>query len=65
MSMNWLVFWKVMFIAVMVIFALMSVLVTVLGARDIKRLIAGLKNPDDANPSSENPPPTVDGSGDE
>lgn len=64
--MNWMVFWKILFVAVMVIFALMSVLVTVLGARDIKRLIVGLKKrDDDANPSAEKPPPTVDGSGHE
>ena len=42
--MTWVLFWKILFIAVMAIFALMAVLVTVLGARDIKSMIAGLRD---------------------
>ncbi len=41
--MTWMLFWKILFIAVMAVFTVMSVLVTVLGARDIRRLLAGLR----------------------
>ena len=40
--MSWLIFWKVMFIVVMIVFALMAGLVTVLGARDIRKLLKAL-----------------------
>lgn len=42
--MTWMLFWQILFIAVMVVFTLMSVMVTVLGARDIRRLLAGLRD---------------------
>ncbi len=42
--MTWMLFWKILFIAVMVVFTVMSVLVTVLGAGDIRRLLAGLRD---------------------
>lgn len=40
--MSWVGLWKVMFVAVMAIFAVMSCLVTVFGARDIKKLLRAL-----------------------
>ena len=46
--MSWMLFWKILFIAVMAVFTLMAVLVTVLGARDVRRLIAGLRDGDDS-----------------
>lgn len=42
--MNWELIWKVVFIGVVVVFAMMSVLVTVLGAKDIKRLLQHLSD---------------------
>ncbi|MEQ9410808.1 MAG: hypothetical protein RIK87_24060 [Fuerstiella sp.] len=46
--MNWELIWKVVFIAVVSVFAVMSVLVTVLGAKDIRRLLKHLKDTSDA-----------------
>lgn len=40
--MNWELIWKTVFIVVLAAFAVMSVLVTLLGARDVKRLIRHL-----------------------
>jgi hypothetical protein len=40
--MTWLLLWKVMFVTVALAFAIMSCLVTVLGARDIKKLLTAL-----------------------
>ena len=40
--MTWLLFWKVMFVVVMIIFAIMSCLVTVFGAKDIKKMLKAL-----------------------
>ncbi|MCF6313977.1 MAG: hypothetical protein L3J39_16140 [Verrucomicrobiales bacterium] len=40
--MTWMLFWKVLFVVVMFLFALMSVLVTIFGAKDIKRLLKAL-----------------------
>ena len=45
--MNWELIWKVVFVSVLAMFAVMSVLVTVLGARDIQRLLKGLREQDD------------------
>lgn len=42
--MTWILFWKIVFVAVMAVFALMAVLVSLFGARDIRRLIAGLRD---------------------
>lgn len=44
--MTWELFWQIVLVAVVSAFAVMSVLVTVLGARDIKRLLKGLKDDD-------------------
>ncbi len=40
--MTWIVLWKVMFVVVMIIFALTACLVTVFGAKDIKRMLKAL-----------------------
>jgi len=61
-----MLFWKILFVAVMVVFTVMSVLVTVLGARDIRRLLAGLRGDsidnggDSADADPEKPLPAVD-----
>jgi len=47
--MTWIIFWKVLFIGIMTVFTVMSVLVAVLGARDIRRLLAGLRVDADAS----------------
>ncbi len=44
--MTWILFWKVFFVLVMIVFALMSILVTVFGAKDIKRLLKALGESD-------------------
>ena len=44
--MNWPLIWKLTFIGLVAIFAVMSVLVTVLGARDVRQLIARLRDDD-------------------
>lgn len=40
--MSWMLLWKVMFVVVMLAFAVMACLVTVLGARDIRKLLKAL-----------------------
>ncbi|MFK5924540.1 MAG: hypothetical protein QM496_20380 [Verrucomicrobiota bacterium] len=40
--MTWILLWKTLFVVVMIVFALMSVLVTVFGAKDIKKLLKAL-----------------------
>jgi len=45
--MNWELIWKVVFIVVIGMFAVMSVLVTVFGAFDIKQLLNKLGEEDD------------------
>lgn len=41
--MTWMVFWKVCFFLVLGVFAFMSVLVSILGARDVRRFLRRLK----------------------
>ena len=41
--MSWMLLWKVMFVVVMLVFSVMALLVTVLGARDIKKLLKALE----------------------
>lgn len=41
--MSWELLWKVVLVAVVGLFALMAILVTVLGARDIRKLLRGLR----------------------
>ena len=45
--MTWELFWKCVLVGVLGLFSLMSVLVTVLGARDIARLIRRLRDEED------------------
>ena len=45
--MDWTFFWKLMLIVMIGLFAAMAVAGTVFGARDVKRLLAHLKNPDE------------------
>ncbi len=42
--MTWMLFWKICFVVVLGVFALMAVLVTLLGARDVRALLRRLKN---------------------
>lgn len=42
--MTWILFWKVCFVVVLAIFAVMALLVTVLGARDVKKLLRALRD---------------------
>ncbi|MEM7011966.1 MAG: hypothetical protein AAF585_10830, partial [Verrucomicrobiota bacterium] len=46
--MNWEIIWKLVFIMVVSLFALMTVLTTIFGARDVRTLFRRLKE-DDAN----------------
>jgi hypothetical protein len=48
----WELLWKITFIAGISIFALLAVVVTIGGARDIKRLLVDLAN-DDSEPEEE------------
>ena len=45
--MTWEFIWQIVFIASLILFAVMSVLVTVLGARDIRRLLQRLRRQSD------------------
>ena len=45
--MTWELIWKLVFIIVLSSFAVMSIVVTVLGARDIKRLLQQLRDEDE------------------
>ena len=45
--MTWELFWQIVLVGVVAAFAVMSVLVTVLGARDIRKLLTGLKEEDE------------------
>ncbi|MFT5469857.1 MAG: putative membrane protein [Verrucomicrobiales bacterium] len=40
--MSWMLFWKIVFIAVLSLFAVMTVFTTFLGARDIRKLFRKL-----------------------
>ncbi|MEW4528774.1 hypothetical protein [Maioricimonas sp. JC845] len=40
--MNWQLIWQIVLIAVLAMFAVLSVAVTILGALDIRRLLASL-----------------------
>ena len=42
--MPWELVWKIVFIGFLATFAIMSVFVTILGARDIRRLLERLRN---------------------
>lgn len=45
--MSWELLWKVVLIAVVGAFSLMAILVTILGARDIKKLLRKLRDEED------------------
>jgi hypothetical protein len=44
--MTWELIWKLVFIIVLSTFGVMSIVVTILGARDIKRLLRHLRDQD-------------------
>ncbi len=44
--MDWTLFWKLMLVGMLGLFAVMAVAGTVLGARDIRRLMTHLRNAD-------------------
>ncbi len=56
--MSWEIVWKVVFVALLIAFAGMSVLVTIFGASDIRKLLLALREESDQRPSE-----TDDGSG--
>jgi hypothetical protein len=45
--MNWEWVWKIVFVVVTGLFAVMAVLVTILGARDVRRLLKSLQDDED------------------
>ncbi|NOY00198.1 MAG: hypothetical protein GXP30_10750 [Verrucomicrobia bacterium] len=45
--MTWILFWKIMFVVVMAMFAVMACLVTYFGAKDIKKLLKALSEDGD------------------
>ena len=45
--MTWELIWKLVFIIVLSMFAVLSIVVTILGARDIKRLLKHLRDQED------------------
>lgn len=58
--MNWITLWPLVLFVTLGLFAVMAVLVTVLGARDIRRLLAHLReSPDSDSEAEETHPPTV------
>ena len=44
--MTWELLWQASLISILIVFAVMSVLVTIYGARDIRRLIRDLRDAD-------------------
>jgi hypothetical protein len=40
--MNWMLFWKIVFVVVLSLFAVMTVLTTIYGARDVRKLLKDL-----------------------
>ena len=40
--MNWMLLWKIVFVVVLALFATMTVLTTIYGARDVRRLLRSL-----------------------
>ncbi len=45
--MNWILIWKTVFVAVLTAFAVMAVVTTIYGARDIKKLLRELDEEQD------------------
>jgi hypothetical protein len=46
-KMTWILLWKTVLILALAAFTVMAVFVTVLGARDIRKLLAALRDPED------------------
>lgn len=42
--MSWMLFWKVCFVVVLGVFTVMALLVSVLGARDVRNLLRRLRD---------------------
>ncbi len=40
--MNWMLIWKIVFVGVLAVFAVMAVMTTIYGARDIKKMLREL-----------------------
>ena len=47
--MTWILLWKTILILTLASFTVMAVFVTVLGARDIRKLLAALRQPEDGS----------------
>ena len=47
--MTWILLWKIVFILALTTFAVMAVFVSVLGARDIRKLLIALRQPEDGS----------------
>ena len=56
--MNWITLWPLVLILTLVLFGAMAVLVTILGARDVRRLLAHLRDPS-SDEDSRNTPDTA------
>lgn len=54
--MNWELIWKFVLVTILTVFAAMSVLVTIFGARDIKRLLVQLDEQDRSTDTSKTAP---------
>ena len=58
--MNWQLIWQVVFVGLLLGFAVMSVLVIIKGAKDVRRLLSGLEDARakaDSSRGDENPQP--------
>ena len=53
--MNWTTLWPLVLVLTLVLFTAMAILVTVLGARDIRRLLAHLRDPSSDDESRDSP----------
>ena len=56
--MNWQLIWQIVFVGLLLGFAVMSVLVIINGAKDVRRLLSGLEDARvkaDSSHSDENP----------
>ena len=53
--MSWELLWKIIFIIIMVAFALMAVATTILGAKDVKNLLRDLNRDDESEDGDKDP----------
>jgi hypothetical protein len=51
--MTWELLWKILFVVIVALFVVMAVVTTIGGARDIKRLLIHLRNPEEDDPSAD------------